>query len=61
MEINTADICQLAHAYTKLECEKLGITEIDQIDDNGEVIYTEEVQPIFDRHFDFIRQHLIGE
>lgn len=56
--INTADICELAHAYTKLECERLGIDELDQIDDNGEVIYTDEVQPIFDRHFDLIENTL---
>lgn len=53
-EKNTADICELAHAYTKLECEQLGITDIDAIDENGEVVYQDLVQPIFDKHFDFI-------
>lgn len=57
-KITTAEVCELAHEYTKLECEKLGIDQINIIDDNGETIYTDEVQPIFDRHFDLISKVL---
>ena len=56
--ITMAEVCELAHQYTKLECEKLGITELDQIDDSGDTQYTDEVQPIFDRHYELITNTL---
>ncbi len=57
-KITMADVCELAHQYTKLELENLGITEIDVIDDNGDTQYTDEAQKVFDRHYDLITNTL---
>jgi len=63
--INTADICELAHAYTKLECNRLDIEvdrqDVDWLDnknDDIETSYSEEAQPIFDKYYDLITNTL---
>jgi len=48
-----ADICELAHERTKVECAKRGIV-MDTKGDTGEVVYTEEAQSIFDINRDSI-------
>lgn len=54
-----AEVCELAHAYTKLECDKLGVYDIDEIDsETGDVKYSDFAQKIFDRHFDLITETL---
>lgn len=63
-----ADVCELAHARTVLECEPLGIeVDCDDIskcgddenhheDGNDDQHYTTEAQVIFDRHYNHITE-----
>lgn len=54
--ITTADICELAHHYTCLECMEKDIA-VDQVFDN-ETRYSEQAQEIFDRHYKIIETYL---
>jgi hypothetical protein len=58
--IDNADICELAHHYTIVECIRAGMTldQIDTKDENGNQIYTKEAQAIFDKHHDIITNTL---
>ncbi len=59
--ITRADICELAHEYAVLECREKSI-EVDNTrpSDDVDVEYTEKAQDIFNRHLDFIENHLIN-
>lgn len=53
--INMSYACELAHELTRLEADRLGITDIDFVDiGNGEMSYTNEAQPVFDKYYDLI-------
>ncbi len=54
--ITMAEVCELAHHYTCLECLQRDI-EVDLVFDN-ETKYTEEAQEVFDRHYQIITKIL---
>lgn len=52
IEMDTASICEEAHARTVRECKKRGIKHTLYDKKQGEYRYTAQGQRIFDRHFD---------
>ena len=54
-KVDMADLCELAHELTVLECRRLGIDEIDEVDaESGDIRYTEKVQDVFNNYYDLI-------
>jgi len=52
--IDMSEVCELAHEYTVEECKRKGIKKIEEVKENGDINYTEEVQDIFKEHLDLI-------
>jgi hypothetical protein len=48
-----ADVCELAHKRTVRDCKKNG-WKVDKIAPNGDTLYTEEAQDIFNGHYEHI-------
>jgi len=40
-----------AHHFTKMECKELKI-ELEEMDQEGNLVYTEEAQEIFNQYYD---------
>lgn len=57
--IEHADTCELAHQLTYRDCLYKGI-EIEKIDENGELIYPDEAQYIFDNYVNMIESVMLS-
>lgn len=55
-KITSAEICELASHYTYEQCKRNGLRddEIEFEDEDGNLHYTDEVQDIFNRHYDLM-------
>lgn len=58
-KVDMADVCELAHTLTILECEwKHIVCDLPDEDENGDSVYTDQAQVIFDKYYDLITNTL---